>query len=1494
MALTKISTAMISQSAAAVDLNVDAGTFYVDTTNNRVGVGGKTDPDTPLHVIGTATATTFAGSGASLTDIPNSALVNSSITINSTAVSLGGSLTLTTANIAENTNLYYTDARADARADARIAAADTDDLSEGSSNLYYTDARVDARVSGGSLGNITTTGYIRGPATFTLDPAAHGDDTGTVVIAGNLQVDGTTTTINSTTLTVDDKNITLASGSVNAAAADGAGFTVDIGTGTLPAITYDGTNDEWDFNKDINVTGNIAVSGTISSGAITSTGTILTDGTASNSVPKYSFSGDTDTGLGYVGTNTVGLIAGGSRKFYVNATNAFFQNLTGGVSVPLLSIGSTTVIDSNRNLTNIGTISSGAITTTGALNVDEYIYHAGDTDTYARFITDRLMLSSGGGAFIDLHSNGQLYLTGQANFYNTINIADDVLQMGSTTVIDSNRNLTNIGTISSGAITSSSTIRANSWYRGGSDTNTLYSDTSQGTIIQTPSNTNNAAGTFYVRDSLGTVHFSLNTNTNAASFHGGTISSGAITATAGIYSNSIKGLSTTSFTQGTAGSRKLGTFFCGQAGQTILITYIGGAGYNADNAQNGRIYIHFRTSNNSSNQAAQDSSAFYASGHWWHEGRGTIASAVQVKQVSATQYEFYITGASFAGNGSVTAKCDHGSRWESTMQDSTLSGTYLTLPEEKIFKTGVSVTGNVGIGQSSFGVNGKLQVTGGIGLTGNSEIRQSTNSDGSTLRFLGTQLVISNSNANGYSYSGGGLVASVAPSAGAIMIDAGAVNTSGHRLKVINGGDGIQGSLQYLSGTTSRFYVDSSSGKVGIGTASPDAKLHISGTGGDNAELLRITSDGDVGDAGYHWMSSAIAGSQSTNASMIHLIGVAENTKNSGYFGFHYAGAGSNDNYLKFGGYAADNLMVIKMNGNVGIGTTAPGWQFVVQGAGTGSGLQDGHVMIRSTTAANPAGLMFINSGNTASYNDLGSIQGIIESGNAKGALRFITRNSDGNNTGVAERMRITSAGNVIVGTTSSTYPKGKFTIHATPGVPATSGTSTTNVGFRLGTTTGNSQVLDMGVYNAAPYGSWIQTSGAGEMSATSPLVLNPNGGNVGIGTDSPDRALEVSTDGTAQLRLSRVDSTINGNNNIGSIEFMGTDDTAGTVGATIMAASSTTWGGGNYPTDLRFSTMSGSTLSEQMRLGAGVSTGNMALGLTNVVGVNSEAAIHGKSSDATLVLTNTDLSNSTTWGWTGRSDRVLTSNGSTWTNDGKDPALVIGSNIGTTQRGGGLGILLHNESNVNSNFSPGLYFSTRSESTVYNTAYGYIMGKKTGSGVDTNWSTGEIHMDTAGVRTGTATRTAYMDGIPAFKIDNAGDISMPYKAYAYGIISGNPTSITNNYGIAISTTRHQNCTPTTNAGHGPGITITKAGFYILNMSVLYGPTGDYVYLGWCVNGTQIHHWHSNHTVENHDAVSQIGRYLNIGDHVSIENSSQSISNIYGNSHSSWYIAKIG
>ena len=113
-----------------------------------------------------------------------------------------------------------------------------------------------------SVGNITTSGYLRGPATFTIDPAAYGDITGTVVIAGNLQVDGTTTTINSTTVTVDDLNLVLASGAANAAAANGAGLTVD---GAGATFTYDSATDRWTMNKSLttDLVGN--VTGTVSS-----------------------------------------------------------------------------------------------------------------------------------------------------------------------------------------------------------------------------------------------------------------------------------------------------------------------------------------------------------------------------------------------------------------------------------------------------------------------------------------------------------------------------------------------------------------------------------------------------------------------------------------------------------------------------------------------------------------------------------------------------------------------------------------------------------------------------------------------------------------------------------------------------------------------------------------------------------------------------------------------------------------------------------------------------------------------------------------------------------------------------------------------------------------------------------------------------------------------------------------------------------------------------
>ena len=71
---------------------------------------------------------------------------------------------------------------------------------------------------------------IIGPSTFTIEPT---NVNGTVVIAGNLQVDGTQTAVNSTTMDVTDLNITVAKGAANSAAADTAGITVDGANATL-------------------------------------------------------------------------------------------------------------------------------------------------------------------------------------------------------------------------------------------------------------------------------------------------------------------------------------------------------------------------------------------------------------------------------------------------------------------------------------------------------------------------------------------------------------------------------------------------------------------------------------------------------------------------------------------------------------------------------------------------------------------------------------------------------------------------------------------------------------------------------------------------------------------------------------------------------------------------------------------------------------------------------------------------------------------------------------------------------------------------------------------------------------------------------------------------------------------------------------------------------------------------------------------------------------
>ena len=65
-------------------------------------------------------------------------------------------------------------------------------------------------------------------------------------------MDGTQTVINSTTVNIDDKNIQVATGAANDAAADGAGITVDSGEGDK-TFQFEATGDNWGASENLNL-----------------------------------------------------------------------------------------------------------------------------------------------------------------------------------------------------------------------------------------------------------------------------------------------------------------------------------------------------------------------------------------------------------------------------------------------------------------------------------------------------------------------------------------------------------------------------------------------------------------------------------------------------------------------------------------------------------------------------------------------------------------------------------------------------------------------------------------------------------------------------------------------------------------------------------------------------------------------------------------------------------------------------------------------------------------------------------------------------------------------------------------------------------------------------------------------------------------------------------------------------------------------------------------
>ena len=415
----KCSDGGVGITALSIDAaNAGAATFNNKVTATELDISGNIDVDGISNLDNTDIDGTFTMDGATF-DVN----ATGAVTVDGTTLSLDGT---------DSTNLTMT-------ANSSSAKALT----------------IDAVNSGSGVASITL-GTTSGTAVSIGHTTSETTVNDNLTVTGDLTVNGTQTTINSTTLTVDDKVVVIASGAADSSAADGAGISVD---GASATFLYDHTGTQWEMNKPLEVTGNIATTGEVLTAKVSFTDgddaiTIADGGAITANVSLTLASGSTVTAIkdedNMSSDSATSLVTQQSVKAYIDST-VTAQDLdvtsdSGTIAIDLDSetltiaggTGATTVGSGNGITVNVDAAQAGITSVTNA-----GLALGRDADNQIKFATDdKIIFRVAGADGVTMTASGEIEATsldieGDVDINGTSNLdntdIDGTFQMDGTT-----------------------------------------------------------------------------------------------------------------------------------------------------------------------------------------------------------------------------------------------------------------------------------------------------------------------------------------------------------------------------------------------------------------------------------------------------------------------------------------------------------------------------------------------------------------------------------------------------------------------------------------------------------------------------------------------------------------------------------------------------------------------------------------------------------------------------------------------------------------------------------------------------------------------------------------------------------------------------------------------------------------------------------------------------------------------------------------------------